>query len=188
MSSDSRTAYVTNELSNSVSVVDLAGRRVTATIPVGNAPRKIAVQPGPAETGWGPDVTRRWAFLTASLRTPVARAATRLITAGGREFSDHGTAVVTDRFKVDVEADSYYFAPTFLRGKPGQKLMLEIENDSGTLHNISIAELNLDKNIPPKSKVTVEVTFPQAGALHFFCKFHTAIGMNGALLVGDATP
>ncbi len=66
--------------------------------------------------------------------------------------------------------------------------MLEIENDSGTLHNISVVELHLDKNIPPKSKVTVEVTFPQAGALHFFCKFHTAIGMNGALLVGDATP
>jgi YVTN family beta-propeller protein len=42
---DGRTAYVTNEGSNDISVVDIASRRVTATFPVGNAPRKIAVQP-----------------------------------------------------------------------------------------------------------------------------------------------
>jgi YVTN family beta-propeller protein len=159
VSSDSRTAYVTNEVSNTVSVINLAERKVTATIPVGNAPRKIAVQPGSA-----------------------------IVTVGGRTFSDHGTAVATERVKLNVEVDDYYFAPTFLRGKPGQKLMLEVQNGSGTLHNFSIPELQLDKNIPPKSNVMVEVTFPQAGALHFFCKFHTAIGMNGALLVGNATP
>src|SRR5262249_58554418 len=45
-SSDGRIAYVTNEATNDVSVVDLTSRRVLATIPVGNAPRKIAVQPG----------------------------------------------------------------------------------------------------------------------------------------------
>src|SRR5207245_11309246 len=43
--SDGRTAFVSNEGSNDVVVVDLASRTVTATIPVGNAPRKIAVQP-----------------------------------------------------------------------------------------------------------------------------------------------
>jgi hypothetical protein len=32
------------------------------------------------------------------------------------------------------------------------------------------------------------VTFPQSGGLQFFCKHHTAQGMNGLLLVGDATP
>ena len=45
-SSDGTLAYVTNEGSNDVSVVQLAGRKVVATIPVGNAPRKVAVQPG----------------------------------------------------------------------------------------------------------------------------------------------
>jgi YVTN family beta-propeller protein len=46
-SSDGRTAYVTNEGSNDVSVVDLTSRTVMATIAVSNAPRKIAVLPGP---------------------------------------------------------------------------------------------------------------------------------------------
>ena len=58
ISSDGRTAYVTDEGSNDVSVVDLGSQKVTATIPVGNAPRKIAVQPGPttAMTAFAPAV------------------------------------------------------------------------------------------------------------------------------------
>jgi len=44
-SGDSRTAFVTNEGSNDVSIVDLATGGVS-TVPVGNAPRKIAVQQG----------------------------------------------------------------------------------------------------------------------------------------------
>lgn len=45
---DSRgtTALVTNEGSNTVSVIDLNKFTVTATIPVGNGPRKLVVQPG----------------------------------------------------------------------------------------------------------------------------------------------
>jgi YVTN family beta-propeller protein len=41
---DGSRAYVTNESDNTVSVVDIAQRKVVATIPVGNGPRKIAVQ------------------------------------------------------------------------------------------------------------------------------------------------
>ena len=47
-SADSSTAYVTNEQSNDLSVVDLGSQTVTATIAVGNAPRKIAIQPNPS--------------------------------------------------------------------------------------------------------------------------------------------
>jgi plastocyanin len=40
-------------------------------------------------------------------------------------------------------------------------------------------------DIPPKGKVTVEVVFPASGTARFFCKFHEALGMHGALRVGD---
>lgn len=43
-SKDGKTAYVTNEGSNDVTVVDLAGGE-TDTVKVGNQPRKIVVQP-----------------------------------------------------------------------------------------------------------------------------------------------
>jgi YVTN family beta-propeller protein len=41
---EGKTAWVTNEGSNDISVVDITTGKVTATIPVGNAPRKIVVQ------------------------------------------------------------------------------------------------------------------------------------------------
>ena len=49
-SSDGKTAYVTNEGSNDLTVVDLATAR-TATITVGNAPRRVVVRPGAAAAG-----------------------------------------------------------------------------------------------------------------------------------------
>jgi YVTN family beta-propeller protein len=49
---DGKKAYVTNEGSNDVTVVDLANGQTT-TIAVGNAPRKVVVQRGAASAGKG---------------------------------------------------------------------------------------------------------------------------------------
>jgi YVTN family beta-propeller protein len=170
VSSDGRTAFVSNEGSQDVSVVDVASGTVTSTVQVGNAPRKIVVQPGPIGQG-----------------TPSAPSA-QAPTQGTMTISDHGTLAVKGKKEIELEADEYYFKPTFLQGTPGQRLKLEIENESGTLHNISLPEQQLDVDIPPKGKVTVDVVFPASGAVRFFCKFHEALGMHGALRVGDATP
>src|SRR5215475_8781150 len=168
VSTDGRTAYVTNEGSQDVSVVDVASGTVTATIQAGNAPRKIVVQPGPGGERTTPG--------------PAASSPTH----GTVTISDHGTLEVAGQTTLEVEADEYYFKPTFLQGAPGQRLQLEIENESGTLHNISLPEQRVDIDIPPKGKVLVEVVFPASGAVRFFCKFHEALGMHGALRVGDA--
>jgi len=178
-SSDGRTAYVTNEGSNDVSVVDVVRRTVTATIAVGNAPRKIAVQPGSG------------AASTPSAQSRTAAAPpgkSKSVTLGGVAYADHGTKDVRKRSKLELEADDYYFSPTFLRGSPGQKLTLLVENEASTLHNISIPALGIDKDIPPKGKVQVDVTFPASGTLAVSCKFHGSLGMNGQLLTGDAGP
>jgi len=107
---------------------------------------------------------------------------------GGVTYADHGTKDVQNRSRLELEADDYYFSPTFLRGKPGQKLTLVVESEASTLHNISIPALGIDKDIPPKGKVQVDVTFPASGVLAFSCKFHGPLGMNGQLLAGDAAP
>ena len=39
---------------------------------------------------------------------------------------------VTGLAELDLEADEYSFEPAFLRGTPGQKLKLEIENETST--------------------------------------------------------
>ncbi len=63
-----------------------------------------------------------------------------------------------------LEADDYYFSPTFLRGAPGQT--------PSTLHNIGIPTLGIDRDIPPRGKAQVDVTVPASGLLAFGCKFH----------------
>jgi YVTN family beta-propeller protein len=176
-SSDGRTAYVTNEGSNDVSVVDLTRRTVMSTIAVGNAPRKIAVQPGAGAA----------AMPAAQAQTAAAPPGkSKSITLGGVAYADHGTKDARNLSKLELEADDYYFSPTFLRGRPGQTLTLLVENEAGTLHNISIPALGIDKDIPPKGKVQVDVTFPASGTLALSCKFHGPLGMNGQLLTGDA--
>ncbi len=110
------------------------------------------------------------------------------LTLGALTVSDHGTKDITKSSTFDVEADDFYFSPTFLKGNAGEKVTLTFENDSNSLHNVSIAALGIDKDIPAKGKVDVNVTFPNSGAVLFVCKYHTGQGMNGELLVGDATP
>jgi len=174
-----RTAYVTNEGSNDVSVVDLASRTVTATIAVGNAPRKIAVQAAAGAATTSPAPPRAAA-------APAGKG--KSVTLGGVTYADHGSKDVRNLSKLELEADDYYFSPTFLRGNPGQKLTLIVESEAATLHNLSIPALGIDKDIPPKGKVQMAVTFPASGVLAFFCKFHGPLGMNGQLLTGDTPP
>ncbi len=118
----------------------------------------------------------------------MAQSGGQAVPPGNAPAADHGTQDVRGKAEVHLEADDYYFEPTFLRGQPGQTVKLEIENESGTLHNLSFPAQGLDKDIPPKGTVEVEVTFPPSGELRFFCKFHSALGMHGALLAGDTAP
>jgi plastocyanin len=103
------------------------------------------------------------------------------VTLDGVRYRDHGTEDVRGKSKLTLKVDNYYFAPTFLTGNPGQKLTVVVENGSGTLHNLYIAALDIDKDIPPSGKLEVQFTFPASGVVPFVCKYHSATGMNGRL-------
>ena len=105
------------------------------------------------------------------------------VTIAGVAYTDHGSRDISALRVVKMEADDYYFGPTFLRGKPGQRVRLRIENESGTLHNITIAGQQVDRDILPKQTIEVDVTMPASGAVTFTCKFHGPLGMNGQLAV-----
>jgi YVTN family beta-propeller protein len=176
IASDGRTAWVANEGSNDVSVVDLVKRTVTATIAVGNTPRKIAVQP------MG---TPRSAAPAGAAPAAAAPKSAKSVTIAGVVYSDHGTRDISGQRVVKLEADDYYFGPTFLRGAPGQRVRLRVENESGTLHNITIADQHIDRDILPKKTIEVDVTVPPSGLVRFTCKFHGPLGMNGHLSVAE---
>ncbi|HEY7268733.1 MAG TPA: cupredoxin domain-containing protein [Dehalococcoidia bacterium] len=110
------------------------------------------------------------------------------VSLGSVQASDHGTKDISKATSLDLEVDDFYFAPTFIKGTPGQTLSVNISNDSNSLHNFSVQAAGVDQDIQPKGKASVKVTLPQSGVLLFICKYHTSQGMNGELLAGDATP
>jgi len=107
---------------------------------------------------------------------------------GQLTFNNHGTDDLTGKSQADLEADDFYFDGTFLRGSPGQKITLKLGNEGKAEHNFSVESQRLDMDVQPGASAQVQVTFPQSGALLFFCKYHHAQGMEGELLTGNASP
>ena len=103
-------------------------------------------------------------------------------TIGGTQVESHGTKDVSNESgKVEIELDDYYFNPTILKGKPGQKVELELKNEGKAAHTFTISDQMVDKEVQPGDETETEVTFPQSGQLKFVCTFHQSQGMIGAL-------
>ena len=105
------------------------------------------------------------------------------ITIGSDKANNKGTASISGKEDFSVEIDSFYFKPTVLKGTAGQEIKLELENESSTLHNFTLADQKVDQDIQAGQKVEVTVKLPASGFLEFFCKYHKASGMVGELSV-----
>jgi plastocyanin len=121
--------------------------------------------------------------------SPVPTPAGELVQIGSVTYANWGVRDAAGDPTRELDAGDFYFKGTFIQGEPGQKLTLAIQNVAEQVHNISLPMQGIDRDIPPKSgRVNMEVTFPGSGSVQFFCKYHTARGMNGLLLVGDVPP
>jgi plastocyanin len=104
--------------------------------------------------------------------------------------SNHGTKDIGTATKVDVQLDDLFFAPTFIKAKPGSAVEISLKNDGEALHTFTIDEPKTNVEVAPGKSGSVKVTMPATGALAFYCNFHRASGMQGAFSVSDtaATP
>ena len=103
-------------------------------------------------------------------------------TIAGTAAESHGTKDVSgETGKVEIELYDNYFEPTVLKGKPGQKVELELKNEGKAAHTFTLSEQSVDKEIQPGDETETKVTFPHTGELKFVCKFHQSSGMIGAL-------
>jgi len=113
MTSDGKTVWVTNEGSNDVSAVDLASG-ATTTIAVGNAPRKIVVQPAPTKaataTGSGVSIAN-FAFAPS----PVAVAVGSTVTWSNDDGAPHALAFADGSAASDLLLPGQRFARTFTK-------------------------------------------------------------------------
>lgn len=108
-------------------------------------------------------------------------------TIAGVKANDHGTKAVEDSGKTEVELDDFYFEPTVLEGRAGEKVTLELKNEGQDEHSFTIDAQNVDKDLEPGDEGEVTVTIPQSGVISFYCKYHKSSGMAGALAVQGGT-
>jgi plastocyanin len=160
-----------------------------------------------------PAATRAAAPAASPGASPVASAPANgePVTVGGLTYNSFGFREAAGEAARDLDAGDFFFKGTFLRGNANQKLKLRVRNtgqgvhnlsihanqklklrvrNTGQgVHNLSIPAQGVDREIPTGGqRVEVEVTFPESGALRFFCKLHESRGMNGQLLVGEIEP
>ncbi len=95
--------------------------------------------------------------------------------------NDKGTKTVSGD-ELELEADDFYFKPTFIDAKPGTKLKVEIENEGDTAHTFTIDSANIDQEVAPGAKAEVTVTVPDSGNVNYYCRFHRSSGMQGAIV------
>src|SRR4051794_3062386 len=68
-------------------------------------------------------------------------------TIAGLHANNHGTADVTGKTSVDIQANNYNFSPSVLKGSPGQQITLHVVNATGTKHNVTIDAQKVNKDI-----------------------------------------
>jgi plastocyanin len=95
--------------------------------------------------------------------------------------NNHGTKDAKD--KLEVEADDFYFGPTFIKATSGQQFSVELKNEGGTAHTFTITALGVDVQVAPGESKTFTVTAPTNGSVQFHCRFHQSQGMQGAVFV-----
>ena len=111
MASDGKTVWVTNEGSNDVSAVDLASGKTT-TIAVGNAPRKIVVQPVAAKAAAAGGATVSIANF-AFAPTPISVAAGSTVTWSNDDGAPHALAFADGAPASDLLLPGQRFSRTF---------------------------------------------------------------------------
>ena len=98
--------------------------------------------------------------------------------------NDHGSKDATGKSGLEVEADDFYFGPSFIKAAAGQSLKLELHNEGTTPHTFTV-EGGVDEELAPDATKTVTVTAPASGVLVYFCRFHRSQGMQGAVYLRE---
>ena len=105
---------------------------------------------------------------------------------GGESANFHGEEDAEDEESLELELDDNYFEPTVITGRAGQELTLELFNEGGNIHNFSLTQQNISQDLQEGGTEEVRVTFPDSGAVTFFCQYHAELGMRGELKVEGA--
>jgi plastocyanin len=103
---------------------------------------------------------------------------------GGEDAVTPGPPTTTEpqAGEVTVEAADNAFEPSTLTATAGQQLT--VNNTGAAIHNVSIAENNVDFDIQPGESETEDAFEGLApGDYEFVCKYHESLGMVGTVTI-----
>ena len=103
-------------------------------------------------------------------------------------INNQGTTDISSMSNFTVEIDDFYFKPTFMKVKPGQRISIELENEGTNPHTFTVATLSIDETLQPGTKKEINVAVPAGSAdVQFVCRFHAeGRGMRGTFFSGSA--
>jgi plastocyanin len=105
------------------------------------------------------------------------------------QVTDHGTKDITSSgmsATVALEADDFYFSPTFIKATPGATVTVQLKNEGSMEHTFTAPTAGIDQTLQPDQAKTVTVRVPTSGSLAFYCRFHKSSGMQGAFFTAPA--
>jgi plastocyanin len=97
--------------------------------------------------------------------------------------ADHGSAPASGT-EVAVVGGDFFFQPTCSTGVAPGTVKVKVRNTGQLLHNISVTEQGLDRDIDKGQTIEVEIKVAVGTPVHYFCKYHKAAGMIGVLIPG----
>lgn len=86
-----------------------------------------------------------------------------------------------------LTAKSFSFTPETIQARAGDELTLEVDNISGSDHNLTIetpgGRTLRSVDLPARERITVKVRLKEAGTYPFYCEqpYHSTLGMRGSI-------
>src|SRR6478672_2426324 len=132
---------------------------------------------------------RAWIVLAAVLMAigfvgvgPAGAASSKPVKIDGK-VNVKGTKDISSKksASIELEADDYYFNPTFVKVQPGEKVRITFKNEGSAAHTFTSDGLSIDQEVAAGKSVKFTLTVPSDGtAFAFHCDFHQSMGMQGA--------
>ena len=101
------------------------------------------------------------------------------------QVNNHGTEDLGSGDELQLEADDFYFGPTFVKAEAGKTVKVEIKNEGDATHTFTIDGTDVDVEVPAGEDAEAEVELPESGATRFYCRFHSGQGMQGAFFFNE---
>ena len=127
---------------------------------------------GGAATGGSPTVTSQAGGGTCAALAGLSGA-----------VEDHGTVALSGG-SIEIDAGDFFFDPTCVTASSSGTITVTVTNTGNALHNLTVADQGIDKDVQVGDSITVKVKLPRSGSLPFLCKYHSASGMQGAFVIG----